>query len=87
MNKYFILTEEDYEACREEMDNISGYPNSSATTWFIPASGAFRDFNNNCLLACNEIIANFIISKYSYQIINKEQFEILLPVIGLSGIS
>jgi hypothetical protein len=33
------------------MDDASGFPNSSASTWFAPASEAPRDAEGHCLIA------------------------------------
>lgn len=58
MSRFFRSSPESYEAIRKAMDTASGFPNSSASTWFAPATDAPRDAQGRCLIAAIPPIAS-----------------------------
>jgi hypothetical protein len=58
MSRFFRASAETYEAIRAAMDSASGFPNSSAETWFAPAAEAPHDAEDRCLIAAIPPIAS-----------------------------
>jgi hypothetical protein len=79
MSRFFRATSETYEAIRAAMDDASGFPNSSASTWFAPASEAPRDAKGHCLIAAIPIIASHFDVSGATEITEEEYFS-SLPV-------
>lgn len=78
MNRFFRTTPATYEAIRTSMDAASGYPNASATTWFVPATEAQKDALGNCLIAAIAPIAEQFAAAGAEEI-TSDQYLALIP--------
>jgi len=79
MNRFFRATPEAYEAIRTAMDSASGFPNTSASTWFAPATEAPRDAEGRCLLAAIPPIASHFAVAGAEEITAEDYAAALLP--------
>jgi hypothetical protein len=77
MSRFFRTTSETYEAIRTAMDDASGFPNSSASTWF--ASEAPRDAEGHCLIAAIPPIASHFAVAGAEEITAEDYAAALLP--------
>lgn len=80
MNRYFLISVENVETLRSQMDSESGYPNSEADTWFSPASDCPKDKDGNCLLACIPEIAERI-APVAIKELTQAEYEAELPTV------
>jgi hypothetical protein len=79
MSRFFRTTSETYETIRTAMDAASGFPNSSASTWFAPASEAPRDAKGHCLIAAIPPIASHFAVAGAEEITAEDYAAALLP--------
>lgn len=79
MSRFFRASAETYEAIRTAMDSASGFPNSSAATWFATASEAPRDAQGRCLIAAIPPIASHFAVAGAEEITAEDYAAALLP--------
>jgi hypothetical protein len=79
MRRFFRSSQELYETIRAAMDSSSGFPNSIASTWFVPSNEAPRDAEDRCLIAAIPIIASHFDVSGATEITEEEYFS-SLPV-------
>jgi hypothetical protein len=79
MSRFFRASPGAYEAIRSAMDDSSGFPNSSASTWFAPASEAPRDAEGHCLIAAIPPIASHFAVAGAEEITAEDYAAALLP--------
>lgn len=79
MSRFFRASPESYESIRAAMDTASGFPNSSASTWFAPASEAPRDAAGRCLIAAIPPIASHFAVAEVEEITAEDYAAALLP--------
>lgn len=79
MSRFFRATPEAYEAIRAAMDSASAFPNSTADTWFAPATEAPRDAEGRCLIAAIPPIASHFAVAGAEEITAEDYAAALLP--------